>query len=70
METVEVDVQKLRELREDRALSIGELAEMAGISRTTLWSLEKSGGKPHPRTIRKLSEALGVPPRELIKREG
>jgi transcriptional regulator with XRE-family HTH domain len=65
---MEIDMARLKELREDQALSIRELADMAGVSRTTIWNLEKTGGKPHPRTIRKLSEALGVPPRELIKR--
>jgi predicted transcriptional regulator len=66
---MEIDMTRLKELREDKALSIRELADMAGVSRTTVWNLERSGGAAHPRTIRKLSEALGVPPRELIKRE-
>ncbi len=55
----------LKELREDKSYSIRELAQLAGVSRTTLWKLETAGGKAHPRTIRKLAEALGVEPREL-----
>jgi transcriptional regulator with XRE-family HTH domain len=66
---MEVDITALRELREEKAYSVRELADLAGVSRTTLWKLETTGGKAHPRTIRKLAEALGVEPRELQKRD-
>jgi transcriptional regulator with XRE-family HTH domain len=62
---MEVDKVKLKELREDAALSISELADAAGVSRTTIWHLEKEGGNAQPRTIRKLARALGVEPRDL-----
>lgn len=62
-------MKKLRQLREDRALSIRELAGLAGVSHTTVWTLEKDGGTAQPRTIRKLAGALGVTPRELMGRE-
>jgi transcriptional regulator with XRE-family HTH domain len=55
----------LKELREDKSYSIRELAQLAGVSRTTLWKLETSGGRAHPRTIRKLAEALDVKPRDI-----
>ena len=63
---------RLRELREDRAYSQRELAERAGIGSDTVYRLERSENvSAHPRTIRKLAEALGVEPRELRpKREG
>ena len=62
---------KLREVREDRTLSIRELAELAGVHYNTILRLENNKGGAHPRTIRRLAEALGVEPRELRpKREG
>ena len=67
---MEVDVKVLKELREDRAYSVRELAQKAGISHTTLWKLETEHGRDvHPRTVRLLSEALGVTPRELRGQE-
>ena len=59
---------KLRELREDRALSVRELAEKAGIHYGTVIRLENEHGGAHPRTVRKLAAALGVEPRELRRK--
>ena len=56
---------RLRELREDRALSMGELAQRAGVHRHTILRLENDQGGAQPRTVRKLAAALGVEPREL-----
>ncbi len=57
---------KLRKVRDERLLSQRELAEKAGLSPTTILKLEAGRvDDPHPRTIRKLAEALGVPPHEL-----
>ena len=59
---------KLKRLREERFLSHRELAERSGVSPTTVLNLENSESpKPHPRTIRKLAEGLGVSPAELIE---
>ena len=57
---------KLKELREDRAYSIRELAELAGVHYNTVHRIEHGQGSVHPRTKRKLAEALGVAPRELL----
>ena len=56
---------KLRELRENLALSTRELAELAGVHRHTIIRLENEQGGAHPRTLRKLAQALRVEPREL-----
>ena len=64
---VEVDVAKLKRLREDRVLSQRELAQMAGLTHVTVWRLENSSTQAHAQTIRKLAEVLGVEPRELVK---
>jgi len=56
----------LRELREEAVLSQLELAELAGVARTTIGGLERGARKkPHPRTIRKLAKALGCRPQEI-----
>jgi transcriptional regulator with XRE-family HTH domain len=56
----------LRELRDRASLSQEELAERAGVSRATIADLERGARKPHPKTRRKLAEALGVEPYELL----
>ncbi len=62
-------MQRLRELRKDKVLSMRELEEIAGVSYNTIWRLEAGRQGAHPKTIRKLAEALGVEPRELVKGE-
>jgi transcriptional regulator with XRE-family HTH domain len=67
---VEVDVEKLRRLREDRVLSQRELARMAGLAQGTVWRLENGFPEARPSTIRKLAETLGIEPRELVRSKG
>jgi transcriptional regulator with XRE-family HTH domain len=66
---VKIEVEKLKELREERALSLRELAEASGVSHTTIWEHERGKEGAHPRTVRLLAQALGVTPRELIAKE-
>jgi transcriptional regulator with XRE-family HTH domain len=66
---VRIDVEKLKELREEQALSLRELAEASGVSHTTIWEHERGKEGAHPRTVRLLAEALGVSPRELMAKE-
>jgi predicted transcriptional regulator len=63
----EVDGAKLKELREDQAFSVRDLAEEAGVSTDTITALEKGRRKAWPRNVRKLAAALGVKPRDLMK---
>ena len=65
-EEVEVDVAKLKRLREDRVLSQRELARMAGLTHVTVWRLENGFTQAHAQTIRKIANVLGVEPRELV----
>ena len=60
---------RLRKLRDEKFLSQRELARAAGISPTTVFKLEANQAEPHPRTIRKLAEALGVEPSKLVNRD-
>jgi transcriptional regulator with XRE-family HTH domain len=66
---MEVNVQRLKELRRERVLSLRELEERSGVSYNTIWRIEDGRQGSHPRTVRKLAEALGVQPSEFI-REG
>lgn len=66
---MEVDVRKLRDLREDRVLSQRELARMASLAYGTVWRIENGFPEARTSTIRKLAGVLGVEPRELVKRE-
>lgn len=66
---MEVHVEKLARLREDRVLSQRDLARMAGLAQGTVWRIENGFSEVHPSTIRKLAEALSVEPRELVRRE-
>jgi len=50
----------LTELRQARSLSRPELARNAKISRAHLWGIEKGKTAPSIRTLKKLSDALGV----------
>jgi transcriptional regulator with XRE-family HTH domain len=66
---MEVNVERLKELRRARVLSLRELEERSGVSYNTIWRIEDGRQGAHPRTVRKLAEALGVEPSELL-REG
>jgi transcriptional regulator with XRE-family HTH domain len=66
---MEVDVTKMKALREERVLSQRELASMAGLTQMTVWRLENGYRDARPGTIRKLAGVLGVEPKELVKRE-
>ncbi len=64
---MEVNVERLKELRRDRVLSLRELEAKSGVSYNTIWRIEDGRQGAHPRTIRKLAEALNVSPSELIR---
>jgi transcriptional regulator with XRE-family HTH domain len=64
---MEVNVERLKELRRERVLSLRELEERSGVSYNTIWRIEHGSQGAHPRTVRKLAEALGVDPKELIQ---
>lgn len=52
---------KLREVREAKGLSQEELAKMADVSRTTIWSLETNpNAQTTTKTLIKIADALGT----------
>ena len=64
---MEVDVARLRELRQQQVLTLRELEEESGVSYNTIWRLENGHTDARPSTIRKLARALGVEPGDLVK---
>ncbi len=65
----EVDGQRLRELRVQRALSLRALGKRSGVTFATINNLENGNRPARLATIRKLADALGVEPKELMKGE-
>jgi DNA-binding XRE family transcriptional regulator len=59
---------KLKYERIAQTLTQRQLAKMAGISHVTLVNIERNQVDPHVSTIRRLADALGVEPRELLPR--
>ena len=64
---MEVNVERLKELRRERVLSLRELEEKSGVSYNTIWRIEDGRQGAHPRTIRKLADARDVRPSGFIK---
>jgi len=65
---VEVNVDKLQELRINRGLSQRRLADLAGVSNTSVWKIEQGGGA-NPATLKKLADVLGVRPVDLLLKQ-
>ncbi len=56
---------RVRAIRRRKALSQGQLAEMAGRDRSTISLIESNHNFPHPATIQRIAGALDVPPEAL-----
>jgi transcriptional regulator with XRE-family HTH domain len=63
----DVNGQRLRQLRVERALTLRALAERSDVSYDTINKLELGQRPARLSTIRKLADTLGVEPRELMK---
>jgi transcriptional regulator with XRE-family HTH domain len=59
--------ENLRRLRRLNALTQAQLAERAGLARSAVARAELDQTEPHMTTLRKLADALGVHPRELVE---
>jgi mRNA interferase RelE/StbE len=62
-----VQLARLKWLRLRRALTQQQLAEKAGVNRVTIARLEGGQDQPFPTTVKKLADALGVQPEELME---
>jgi transcriptional regulator with XRE-family HTH domain len=59
----------LKRLRQQQALSLTDLAELASVNRVTIYRIENGKARAMPRTIRKLAQALKVSVVELTVAE-
>ncbi|WP_342576383.1 helix-turn-helix domain-containing protein [Paenibacillus sp. FSL M8-0142] len=61
----------LKQIREDKGLSINQLAQAAEISGSQISRIENGlRGIPKPQTLRKIADALEVPYEELMSKAG
>jgi transcriptional regulator with XRE-family HTH domain len=59
---------RLKDHRMRAILSTRELAEKAGVSPDTIWRIEGGDYKRlHPRTMRRIAEALGINPLDVLE---
>ena len=57
----------VRDLRKRALLTQEELAERSGVGIATIIRIERNQVEPRGSTVRKLAEALGVEPAELVR---
>jgi transcriptional regulator with XRE-family HTH domain len=67
--SIGINGQRLRELRVEQALTLRALGERSGVAFDTINKLELGRRPAHASTIRKLADALGVEPKELMKED-
>ncbi|MCD8347983.1 MAG: XRE family transcriptional regulator [Lachnospiraceae bacterium] len=67
MEINEIIAVNLKRLREERHLSLGQLAEAAGVSKVMLSQVEKGASNPTINTIWKITSALQVTYADLLE---
>lgn len=58
---------KLREARERQFVTQQELAERTGLTEATISRIENGLNQPRISTVRRLADALGVQPEELVQ---
>ena len=63
---MEVNLEKLRQMRIDQGLSQRQLALKAGLSSGAVAVVEQRG-RAHPDTLKKIADVLGVRASQLIK---
>lgn len=68
MEISEIIGENLRHVRQARSLSLGQLAEMSGVSKMMLSQIEKGTSNPSINTVWKIADALQVPYTALLER--
>jgi transcriptional regulator with XRE-family HTH domain len=61
-----VSLTRLKLVRLRKALTQQQLAEKSGVNRVTIVRLEGGKDQPFPTTVRKLADALGVQPEDLM----
>ena len=65
--TEKVDFNVVERLINEKFISWAELARMAGISSATIFAIKAGRRNASFRTIRKIADALGVEPKDIVK---
>jgi transcriptional regulator with XRE-family HTH domain len=64
-----VPLPGLRAQRQRQGITQRELAELAGITQGSVWKLEAGHRGAYPKTIRRLCQALGIIPDDLLRED-
>lgn len=70
MDINQLIARRVRELRAERDLSLAELAERSGVSRSNISLIERGESSPTATVLDKLSAALGVTVASLFEQSG
>ena len=62
--------ERLRAIREEKALSISKLAEITGYTKSFISQVEKNKTSPSISSLMRITDALGINPQEILHREG
>ena len=65
--SIEIDPEKLRAARHRKGLSLREFGQSIRMDHNLIWMYEAGRRNPIPRNLRRLAEALGVEPVDLIR---
>ncbi len=60
-------MRTLREWRRERLLSMADLATAAKVTEKTVGEIERGRARPQLRTMRKITEVLGVEPKDVAE---
>jgi HTH-type transcriptional regulator, competence development regulator len=63
-----VDGERIRELRNEKVLTMEEVANLSGVSFNTLYRLEHNLTGARQSSIKKIARVLGVAPQDLLLR--
>jgi transcriptional regulator with XRE-family HTH domain len=63
---VDIDGDKLRRLRLRKAWTLREMHDLTGVAYDTIHRIEQGKQRPRQITVKKLAQALGVPPEALM----
>lgn len=61
---------RLKTIRLEEAMTQQDLEAVSGVTQATISAIESGKRPARPSTVRKLADALGVAPRELMRRDG
>ena len=62
--------ERLRAIREEKAISLSKLAEKTGYSKSFISQVETNRTSPSISSLMRITDALGINPQEILHREG